>query len=290
MVHLTPAPTILVVPILALEISNCSKFLTNGDLTMNKLSIAFMLVCLSQFAFAVCSDIDRNPFANAVSLAIDDTIPYGIDDGTTAGLGMWAVWVNETGKVCEVFASRGGNAVVGKFAGNDAWLGSRSAAAQKAFSANAFSTDTQSISTGYMYAEVVPNDSLYGLQHSNPVDYKVVSDGDPVFYAKKSDGLMGQRPGGISVIGGGVALYNNSGEKIGAVGISGDSSCRDHAVAYRTRFYLNLDNQPTDDGLVLIDPPVTLGDHPTCASAAKADPPTATGGDIGTAADFGIRP
>lgn len=257
---------------------------------MKKLFLTLLLASVLPVTFADCNDINRNTFANAVSKAIDDTVDYGIDDGTTEGLGMWAVWVNETGIVCEVYASRGGNAVVGKFAGNDAWLGSRAVAAQKASSANAFSTDTQSISTGYMYAEVVPNDSLYGLQHSNPVNYKDVYDGDPVFYAKKSDGLTGKRMGGINVVGGGVALYNDLGEKIGAVGISGDTSCRDHAVAYRTRFYLNLNNQPTDDGLVLKDPPVTLGDHPRCANAAKADPPTATGGAIGTAADFGIRP
>lgn len=199
-----------------------------------------------------------------------------------------AVWVDEAGKICEVYASRGGNAVVGKWVSGETWFAGRPGAAQNASSANFFSTNTQAISTGYMYAEAVPNDGFYGLQHSNPVNFRVGYDGDPVFYAKKSDGLTGQRSGGVSVVGGGVALYNDSGVKIGAVGIGGDTSCRAHAVAYRTRIHLALNNQPNDDGLVLVDPPATPGDHPTCASAAKADPPSNAYDDSET--DFGIRP
>jgi Haem-degrading len=46
------------------------------------------------------------------------------------------------------------------------------------------------------------------------------------------------------VFGGGLALYNKKGTLIGAVGVSGDSSCADHNIAWRTRHALNLDFVP----------------------------------------------
>ena len=45
-------------------------------------------------------------------------------------------------------------------------------------------------------------------------------------------------------LGGGLALYNASGKIVGGVGVSGDTSCADHNIAYRTRNTLNLDYVP----------------------------------------------
>jgi hypothetical protein len=47
-------------------------------------------------------------------------------------------------------------------------------------------------------------------------------------------------PGGIITFGGGVALYQG-GQVIGGLGVSGDSSCADHAIAYRMRHNAGLD-------------------------------------------------
>lgn len=44
--------------------------------------------------------------------------------------------------------------------------------------------------------------------------------------------------------GGGLALYNSTGALIGAIGVSGDSSCADHNIAWRTRHALFLDYVP----------------------------------------------
>ena len=49
-------------------------------------------------------------------------------------------------------------------------------------------------------------------------------------------------------IGGGLALYNASGKIVGGVGVSGDSSCADHDIAWRTRHSLNLDFLPAGGG------------------------------------------
>jgi hypothetical protein len=56
--------------------------------------------------------------------------------------------------------------------------------------------------------------------------------------------MVGYRVGGVNVFGGGLALYNKSGELIGAIGVSGDSSCADHNIAWRTRHRLALDYVP----------------------------------------------
>jgi hypothetical protein len=48
----------------------------------------------------------------------------------------------------------------------------------------------------------------------------------------------------VNVFGGGLALYSASGKLVGAIGVSGDSSCADHNIAWRTRSGLGLDFVP----------------------------------------------
>ena len=48
----------------------------------------------------------------------------------------------------------------------------------------------------------------------------------------------------MNVFGGGLALYDAEGVLVGGIGVSGDSSCADHNIAWRTRKYLELDYVP----------------------------------------------
>jgi hypothetical protein len=48
----------------------------------------------------------------------------------------------------------------------------------------------------------------------------------------------------VNVFGGGLALYNAQGVLLGALGVSGDSSCADHNIAWKTRHGLALDYVP----------------------------------------------
>ena len=52
--------------------------------------------------------------------------------------------------------------------------------------------------------------------------------------------MVGHRIGGVNVFGGGFALYRN-GKNVGGVGVSGDTSCADHDIGWRTRHNLGLD-------------------------------------------------
>jgi uncharacterized protein GlcG (DUF336 family) len=54
--------------------------------------------------------------------------------------------------------------------------------------------------------------------------------------------MVGHKIGGVNVFGGGLALYEKGEKVIGAVGVSGDTSCADHDVAWRVRHGLGLDH------------------------------------------------
>jgi uncharacterized protein GlcG (DUF336 family) len=153
------------------------------------------------------------------------------------GLEMWATVVNRDGVVCAV-----------AFTGNDRgdqWPGSRVISAQKANTANAFSLPGLALSTANIYSAVQPGGSLYGLQASNPVNTDVAYGGNPSNYGRGNDPMVGGRIGGVNVFGGGLALYNASGKLVGGIGVSGDSSCADHNIAWRTRNTLDLDHVPS---------------------------------------------
>lgn len=150
---------------------------------------------------------------------------------------MWATVVDRAGVVVAVVAS--GTGV------DDQWLGSRAISAQKANAANAFSLDGFALSTANLYSAVQPGGSLFGLQFSNPVNPDVVYGGEQADYGTADDYMVGRKPGGVNVFGGGLALYDAaSGQVIGAVGLSGDTSCADHNIAWRVRHALNMDNVP----------------------------------------------
>jgi uncharacterized protein GlcG (DUF336 family) len=166
----------------------------------------------------------------------------------TSGLNnhMWGVLVDRDGVVCAV-------AFTGKTRDSQ-WPGSRVIAAQKANTANAFGLDSSSssggsgqakglaLSTANLYSAVQPGGSLYGLQFSNPVDPAVAYRGSAASYGAANDPLVGAKIGGVNVFGGGLALFAPEQKMVGGLGVSGDTSCADHMIAWRTRNGLKLDH------------------------------------------------
>jgi uncharacterized protein GlcG (DUF336 family) len=186
-------------------------------------------------------------------------------------LDMWGTVVDRDGVVCAV-------AFTGSTRG-DQWPGSRVISAQKANTANAFSLPALALSTANLYSAVQPGGSLYGLQHSNPVDTDVAYRGPQQNFGMPNDPMRGSHVGGVNVFGGGLALYNRAGRLVGAIGVSGDSSCADHNIAWRTRNTLELDYVPAGvsgdatraDNIVFdIADGASAGGwgHPRCSAAA----------------------
>ena len=159
-------------------------------------------------------------------------------------LDMWGTIVDRDGVVCAV-------AFTGEDRG-DQWPGSRVISAQKASTANAFSLPALSLSTANLYTATQPGGSLFGLQESNPVATDAAYSGNPDRYGQRNDPMVGSRIGGVNVFGGGLALYDVDGRIVGGLGVSGDTSCADHNIAYRTRNTLELDYVPA--GVAAADP------------------------------------
>jgi uncharacterized protein GlcG (DUF336 family) len=203
---------------------------------MNKnilMACVLATIGVSQVASAACSDVVpvlRGAVTSATTANNDGGYP----------LFFWVTAVDETGKVCAVVT----NGTAGATAGNSEWLGSRVISAQKANTANAFSLDAYAISTANLYSAVQPGGSLFGLQESNPVDAQAAYEGPASKFGQGTlDPMVGKRIGGVNVFGGGLALYKG-GKKVGAIGVSGDTSCADHVFAWNVRDALNM--EPSD--------------------------------------------
>jgi uncharacterized protein GlcG (DUF336 family) len=147
---------------------------------------------------------------------------------------QWAAVVARDGTVCAV-AFSGAKA-------DDQWPGSRAIAMEKANTANGFSVKQMAISTANVFAPSQPGQPLYGVIASSPPSAELAN-GDANQFGTAGDPMVGKRVGGIIVFGGGLALYNDN-DVVGALGVSGDSSCADHNVAWRVRKALALDKVP----------------------------------------------
>ena len=198
-------------------------------------SVAFGV--FSNSAVADCKALPSQPQLKTALVAAVAAESSGLD------FEMWATIVDRDGTVCAVAfsgANRGAQ-----------WPGSRVISAQKANTANAFSLGSPiassvfpgglALSTANLYSAVQPGGSLYGLQQSNPVDTQVAYGGNSANYGAPSDFMVNKKIGGVNVFGGGLALYDASKQVVGAVGVSGDTSCADHMIGWRVRHNLALD-------------------------------------------------
>jgi len=189
------------------------------------------------------SQCNSLPNYGSLKTALDQAVK---DETSGLDLHMWATIVDRDGIVCAVAFSgvnRGAQ-----------WPGSRVISAQKANTANSFSLDSSSssngsgkpaglaLSTANLYSAVQPGGSLFGLQESNPVDTDVAYKGPSSNYGHTNDPMVGGKIGGVNVFGGGLALYTSGQKIVGGVGVSGDTSCADHFIAWRVRNLLKLDH------------------------------------------------
>jgi uncharacterized protein GlcG (DUF336 family) len=213
---------------------------SNQEITMpfilyRRAVVAAVILACSVFTFsqnpADCSHVpDHSKLKAALSSAVKD------GKGKNGGLGNqeWGTVVNRDGIVCAVVFT-------GPNRGAE-WPGSRLISAEKANTANALSTDNFALASGNVFAAAQPGNSLYSIVTGpNP---NTAFAGSPDKFGQPDDPLVGKPIGGVIVFGGGLALYDKSGHIVGALGVSGDTSCADHVVAWKTRHSLGLDNVP----------------------------------------------
>ncbi|HEX4999081.1 MAG TPA: heme-binding protein [Terriglobia bacterium] len=257
------------------------------------LKVVFALVILVVGAVAGSSTAwTQGASSSCASLPSYAQVKAALDSAVTAessglDLNMWATIVDRDGIVCAVAFSGVNRAAQ--------WPGSRVISAQKANTANAFSLDSSAgpfllgnnglaLSTANLFSAVQPGGSLFGLQESNPVDVSVAYKGPSANYGKPNDPMVGSKIGGVNVFGGGLPLYGSGSAVVGAVGVSGDTSCADHFIGWRVRHNLGLDHvfgvagvsgdADRPDNIVFDINPVTgqsaggFG-HPTCINTGN---------------------
>ena len=202
----------------------------------------------------VCEDLpNHEQLTKTLKKVVKDPLGNG-------GLGndLWATMVNRDGVICLV-----------TFSGEDRnsqWPGSRVISAQRATTTNAFSLPKEAggalpglaLSTANLFAAAQPGGNLFGVQFSHPVDPRVAYRGNPKNHGEPKDPMIGRRVGGNNVTGGGLSLYDSQGNLLGGLGVSGDTSCTDHVVAWKVRDALALDHvpvgiSPTGDDNIIFD-------------------------------------
>lgn len=171
--------------------------------------------------------------------ALRSALQAAVKGGSQANGGLanqeWGVVVDRDGIVCAI-AYSGNNA-------SEEWPGSRMIAAEKANTANGFSGPDFALSTANVYWPSQPGQSLYGIITSQPPNAQAAF-GNPATFGTENDPMVGKAVGGIIVFGGGLALYSGKGKIVGGLGLSGDTSCADHVMAWKVRHQLGLDAVP----------------------------------------------
>ncbi len=146
--------------------------------------------------------------------------------GLFSGKMEWAAVVNRNGEICATAVATDDPA--------SSWPGSQAIAKAKAYTANAYSTDTQPMSTARLYTLTQPGHSLWGVGEPNPFNPACLETPQD---AGKTDGKV---CGGSIAFGGGVPLYKGK-TRVGGLGVSGDTACADHEIAKRIRHLAQLD-------------------------------------------------
>jgi uncharacterized protein GlcG (DUF336 family) len=172
--------------------------------------------------------------------------------GLFSGKMEWGSIVDRNGEICATAVATDEPA--------SAWPGSQAIAKAKAYTANAYSTDTSPMSTARLYTLTQPGHSLWGVAGPNPFNAECLVSPQE---SSKTDGMI--CAGSIS-FGGGVPLYKGK-TRVGGLGVSGDTACADHEIAKRVRHLAGLDPEKGEfaDDITYssVDGPSVFA-HPLC--------------------------
>jgi uncharacterized protein GlcG (DUF336 family) len=216
-------------------------------------------------------DCSGLPDAGRLRGIVQSVVKEGAAKNGGLGNQEWAAVVNRDGIVCAIVFSGSTR--------SDEWPGSRAIAAEKANTANALSNRDYALSTANVYAASQPGQSLYSLTTSAPPNPLAVF-GNPTSFGTPNDPMVGKAIGGVIVFAGGLPLYANDGKIVGGLGLSGDTSCTDHVIAWKVRHDLHLDAVPMgpspehNDTLILdFKNGVSQSGfgHPSCKGGTQSD-------------------
>jgi uncharacterized protein GlcG (DUF336 family) len=244
-----------------------TRFSSRSDLKILVMLAAYPCACLAQLK----PDCAELPDAARLRSTLQSVARLGSAKNGGMGNQEWAAVVNRDGIVCAI--------VFSGTTRSDQWPGSRVIAASKASTANGLSSNDFALSTANVFAGAQPGQSLYSLATSAAPNADAVF-GDPATFGTPNDPMVGKAIGGVIVFGGGLPLYSSRGKIVGGLGLSGDTSCTDHIIAWKIRHELQLDAvtmgpSPEHNDNMILDwqnntSPSGFG-HPTCKGGKAPD-------------------
>ena len=247
--------------------SAMTRFVSRSGVKILVMIAAYPLACLAQ-SKPDCSEL---PDAARLRSTLQSVVRQGAAKNGGMGNQEWAAVVNRDGVVCAI--------VFSGTTRSDQWPGSRVIAASKASTANGLSSNDFALSTANDFAAAQPGQSLYSLATSAAPNAEAVF-GDPASFGTPNDPMVGKAIGGVIVFGGGLPLYSSRGKIVGGLGLSGDTSCTDHIIAWKIRHDLQLDAvtmgpSPDHNDNMILDwqnnsSPSGFG-HPTCKGGTAPD-------------------
>jgi uncharacterized protein GlcG (DUF336 family) len=199
-------------------------------------AVVLMAANLSMSQTRNANDCSQVPDYSKLKAALQSAVKEGKAANSGMGNQEWAAVVNRDGMVCAVVFSGPDR--------NAEWPGSRVIAAEKASTANALTSPNFALSIANLYFPSTPGQSLFSITTSAPPNPQAAYAGDPQHFGQADDPMPGKPIGGIIVFGGGLALYEAKGHIVGGLGVSGDTSCADHVIAWKIRHQLKLDAVP----------------------------------------------
>lgn len=239
--------------------------------TLCLLFLGLSMASTSKLSAQAKPNCEGLPDADRFRTVVQQIVREGAAKNGGMGNQEWAALVNRDGVVCAIVFSGTSRA--------DEWPGSRVIAASKASTANGLSGRDYALSTANIFAASQPGESLYSLATSQPPNPNAVF-GDPATFGTHNDPMVGKAIGGIIVFGGGLPLYASDGKLVGGLGLSGDTSCTDHVIAWKVRHELHLDAVPMgpspehNDNMILDwqnnQSPSGFG-HPSCKGGTQSD-------------------
>lgn len=170
--------------------------------------------------------------------ALQSVVGAEINGG--AGLNLWAVITDSDGVVKTVAFS-------GKKRKSQRSI-ARSIATAKASTVSGLSLDNIAVSSSHIFGAAQPNNLFQSILNAHPLS-DAAYHGPVKFFGTRRDPMIGKVIGGTTTLAGGLALYNESGELIGGLGIAGEvHPCADHNAAWIMRDALKLDNLTANIG------------------------------------------
>jgi hypothetical protein len=182
-------------------------------------------VCATSAFANTCADLPTAAELKKVlqTVASDPNYPGGFHSP------LWLTLLDSSGIVCAVVHSLKPTADVSQ----DLQMSHRVMALHKASTSDSFSDNSGgAVASGQLYTAQQAGGLLEGFTYDSQVNPLA---GDYKTFGTPQDPVVGKRVGGFSVLGGGLALFDANKKKVGAIGVSGETGCTSHAVAWKVR-------------------------------------------------------